>query len=43
MVLYLFYNAEILEIQTGKCKLGLGYVDDVAFMETAPSFAKGHN
>jgi len=43
MVLYLFYNADILEIPKGKCELGLGYMDDVAFVVTAPSFAKAHN
>ena len=42
MVLYLCYNADILEVPSGKCEMGLGYVDDVAFVAAASSFSKAH-
>jgi len=43
IVLYLFYNSNILEVPRGKHKMGLGYVDDMAFVVIDPSFPKAHN
>jgi len=42
MILYLFYNADLLEIMRGRCKMCLGYVDDMALVTMASSFAETH-
>ena len=42
MILYLFYNADLLEIARGRCEMCLGYVDDMALVTMASSFAETH-
>ena len=42
MILYLFYNADILDIARGKNELCLGYVDDLALVAMAKNFADTH-
>ena len=42
MLLYLFYNADLLDVARGPDEKGLGYVDDVAFMAMANSFTQMH-
>src|SRR6266481_4766709 len=42
MLLYLSYNADLLEVPTGHDKMGLGYVDDMVLMSTAKDFGKAH-
>jgi ribonuclease HI len=42
MILYLFYNSDMIEIPSGKHEMGLGYVDDMALVATAKSFDKSH-
>ena len=42
MILYLYYNADVLDVAHGRHELGLGYVDDMAFVVTAKSFREAH-
>src|SRR6266481_5602419 len=42
MLLYLFYNADLLDITGGMGEMGLGYVDDVALMVVANDFMQAH-
>ena len=42
MLLYLFYNANHLDVASGLDKLSLGYVDDVALIVTADNFTQTH-
>src|SRR6266481_4452938 len=42
MLLYLSYNADLLEVPTGHDEMGLGYVDDMVLMSTAKDFGKAH-
>ena len=42
MILYLFYNADILDVVRGKNELCLGYVDDLALVAMAKNFADTH-
>ena len=42
MLLYLYYNTDLLEVTRGCDKLGLGYVDDVAFVAVAKDFKQAH-
>jgi len=42
MLLYLYYNADLLEVTRGCDELGLGYVDDVAFVAVAKDFKQAH-
>ena len=42
MILYLYYNADILDVAHGQHELGLGYIDDMAFMVAAKMFHEAH-
>ena len=42
MLLYLFYNADLLDVARGPDEKSLSYVDDVAFMAMANSFTQMH-
>ena len=42
MLLYLFYNADLLDSANGPDEKSLGYVDDIAFMATANNFTQTH-
>ena len=42
MILYLFYNVDILEVTRGKNELCLGYLDDLALVAMAKNFADTH-
>jgi hypothetical protein len=42
MILYLFYNADMLEIAKGINKKGLGYVDNKALIAIAKTFEEMH-
>ena len=42
MLLYLFYNADILDVAKGPDKMSLGYVDDIALVVTAKTFTQMH-
>ena len=38
MIIYLFYNADILEVPRTKNELAVAYVDDTALLVEGPSF-----
>ena len=42
MLLYLFYNADLLDLAKGPDEKSLGYVDDIAFMAMANNFTQTH-
>ena len=42
MLLYAFYNAELIEIAHGKNELAAGFVDDCAFVATANNLDDSH-
>ena len=42
MLLYLFYNADLLDLAKGPDEKSLSYVDDIAFMATANNFTQTH-
>ena len=42
MLLYLYYNLDLLEVPKGRDELGLGYVDDMVLVATAKDFRKAH-
>ena len=42
MVLYLYYNADALDISRGWHEMCLGYVDDMALVAAGRSFDKTH-
>ena len=42
MILYLFYNADMLDITHGRHELCLGYVDDMALIASADTFENAH-
>ena len=42
MLLYLYYNSDLLEVPRGWGKLGLGYVDDMAMVAIAKDFREAH-
>ena len=42
MVLYLFYNADMIDIPRGRSEMCLGYVDDTALVAAASSFTGTH-
>jgi len=42
MILYLFYNADVLDIAHGRHEMGLGYVDNMAIVAVAKSFHETH-
>ena len=42
MLLYLYYNADMLDIPKGHNETGLGYVDDMALLEIGKDFGKAH-
>ena len=42
MILYLFYNADILDIAHGRDELVLGYVDDIALLAAAKTPKQAH-
>ena len=42
MVLYLDYNADMIDIAIGQLKMCLGYVDNMALVATVSSFAGMH-
>ena len=43
MILYLFYNTDMLDIAHGHHKLCLGYVDDMALIASADTFENAHH
>ena len=43
MVLYQFYNADILDIPRGKAESAIGYVDDALILAVAKNFTKMHD
>ena len=42
MLLYLFYNADILDVAKGPDDMSLGYIDDIALVVTAKTFTQMH-
>ena len=42
MILYLFYNADMLDIVHGRHELCLGYVDNMALIASADTFENAH-
>ena len=42
MLLYLFYNADLLDVTSRPYELSLGYVDNVALIVTANNFTQMH-
>ena len=42
MILYLFYNADMLDVVWKKNELALGYIDDIALVATAKSINQAH-
>ena len=42
MLLYLFYNADLLDVARGLDEKSLGYVDNITFMAMANSFMQTH-
>ena len=42
MLLYLFYNADLLDVTSRPYELSLGYVDNVALIVTANNFTQTH-
>ena len=42
MILYLFYNADLLDIGCGRHEICLGYVDDLALVAMAGNFTDTH-
>ena len=42
MLLYLYYNSDLLEVPKGRDGLGLGYVDDMALVAIAKDFQEAH-
>ena len=42
MLLYLFYNADLLDIAVGQNKKALGYVDDIALVVSTKNFTQTH-
>ena len=42
MILYSYYNADVLDVAHGRHELGLGYVDDMAFVVVAKMFHEAH-
>src|SRR6266481_6382799 len=42
MLLYLFYNADLLDVMSGPGEKGLGYVDDISPMVMADNFRQTH-
>ena len=43
MVLYLYYNADMIDIARGRSEMCLGYVDNMALVTIASSFAGTHH
>ena len=43
MVLYLYYNADMIDIARGRSEMCLGYMDDMALVTIASSFAGTHH
>ena len=42
VLLYLYYNLDILEVPMGHNEMGLGYVDDMALVAVAKDFTQAH-
>ena len=42
MLLYLYYNADVLEVPKGRDELGLSYVDNMALLAVAKDFRRAH-
>src|SRR6266481_5287310 len=42
MILYLFYNADLLDVVKGPDEKVLGYANDIALVATAKSFTQAH-
>lgn len=42
MILYLFYNADMVKLADGRDELSLGYVDDLALVAIGPDFTHTH-
>ena len=42
MLLYLYYNSDLLEVPKGRDELGLGYVDNMALVAIAKDFWEAH-
>ena len=42
MLLYLYYNSDVLEVLKGRDEMGLGYVDDMALVTVASNFRRAH-
>ena len=42
MILYLFYNAQMLEVADGEGEAALGFVDDLALIAIADTFEEAH-
>jgi hypothetical protein len=42
MIIYLFYNADLLRVARGPNELAVGYVDDTAFLAEGSSFLETH-
>ena len=38
MLLYLYYNSDVLEVLKGHNEMGLGYIDDMALVAVASDF-----
>ena len=42
MLLYLYYNSDVLEVPKGHDEMGLGYIDDMALVAVASDFRRVH-
>ena len=42
MLLYLYYNSDVLEVPNGRDEVVLGYVDDMALVAVASNFRSAH-
>ena len=42
MLLYLYYNSDVLEVPKGRNEMGLGYIDDMAMVAVAKDFRQAH-
>ena len=42
MLLYTYYNMDLIDIAKGKCKLSTGFVDDCAFVAVVETLDKAH-
>ena len=42
MLIYAYYNADLIDIAKGKCKLSTGFVDNCAFVATGDTTANTH-